>query len=36
MGDQVTHFATGDDGPVDGYYELVWKNLGADPEDVNA
>ncbi|GJN92936.1 hypothetical protein Rhopal_005979-T1 [Rhodotorula paludigena] len=36
MGDQVTHFATGDDGPIDGYYKLVWKNLGADPEDVNA
>ncbi|GAA5822649.1 hypothetical protein JCM3770_002854 [Rhodotorula araucariae] len=33
MGDQETHFATGDEGPIDGHYAMVWERMGADPTD---
>lgn len=26
---------TGSDGPVDGYYKVVWERMGADPSDVS-
>ncbi|GAA6019820.1 hypothetical protein JCM11491_000283 [Sporobolomyces phaffii] len=36
MDAKETYVKTSDEGKIDGHYELIWKNFGADPADLDA